>query len=55
MTMVPELLEAGVRVIDLAADFRLRDPADWERWYGKPHACPELLAEAVYGLPEMHR
>jgi N-acetyl-gamma-glutamyl-phosphate reductase len=55
MTMVPELLEAGVRVIDLAADFRLRDPADWERWYGKPHACPEFLAEAVYGLPEMHR
>ncbi len=55
MTMVPELLEAGVKVIDLAADFRLRDPAEWERWYGKPHACPELLAEAVYGLPEMHR
>jgi N-acetyl-gamma-glutamyl-phosphate reductase len=55
MTMVPELLEAGVKVIDLAADFRLRDPADWERWYGQPHACPQLLEQAVYGLPEMNR
>lgn len=50
-----ELLEAGVRLIDLAADFRLKDPAVWERWYGMPHACPELLAEAVYGLPEVNR
>lgn len=55
MKQVPELLAAGVRVIDLAADFRLRDPAVWEKWYGLPHACPELLAEAVYGLPEMNR
>jgi len=55
MTMVRDLLEAGVRVIDLAADFRLKDAAQWERWYGVPHACPELLAEAVYGLPEMNR
>jgi N-acetyl-gamma-glutamyl-phosphate reductase len=55
MTMVRELLDAGVRVIDLAADFRLRDAAVWEQWYGIPHACPELLAEAVYGLPEMNR
>ena len=55
MRMVPELLAAGVKVIDLAADFRLRDPAVWETWYGMPHACPELLAEAVYGLPELHR
>ncbi|MFA7592954.1 MAG: N-acetyl-gamma-glutamyl-phosphate reductase [Thiohalobacteraceae bacterium] len=55
MQMVPELLAAGVRVVDLAADFRLRDPAVWEQWYGMPHACPELLAEAVYGLPEMQR
>jgi N-acetyl-gamma-glutamyl-phosphate reductase len=55
MTMVPDLLEAGVKVIDLAADFRLRDPAEWERWYGKPHACPQLLEQAVYGLPEMNR
>ena len=49
------LLEAGVKVIDLAADFRLRRVEDWERWYGMPHACPELLAEAVYGLPEVNR
>jgi N-acetyl-gamma-glutamyl-phosphate reductase len=55
MTMVRELLEAGVRVIDLAADFRLSDAALWKQWYGTPHACPELLAEAVYGLPEMNR
>ncbi|HEB66942.1 MAG TPA: N-acetyl-gamma-glutamyl-phosphate reductase [Gammaproteobacteria bacterium] len=50
-----ELVEADVKVIDLAADFRLRDPADWEKWYGMPHACPELLTEAVYGLPEVNR
>ena len=55
MRAVPELLERGVRVIDLAADFRLKDPAVWEQWYGMPHACPELLAEAVYGLPELNR
>jgi len=55
MQMVPTLLEAGTRVIDLAADFRLRDPLVWEAWYGMPHACPELLDEAVYGLPELHR
>ncbi len=55
MQMAPALLDAGVKVIDLAADFRLQDPAVWERWYGMPHACPERLAEAVYGLPEIHR
>lgn len=55
MKMVPELLRAGTRVVDLAADFRLRDPAEWERWYGMPHECPDLLAEAVYGLPELNR
>jgi N-acetyl-gamma-glutamyl-phosphate reductase len=55
MTMVPELHASGVRVIDLAADFRLRDPAEWQRWYGMPHACPAVLAEAVYGLPEVNR
>lgn len=54
MTLVPELLEAGVRVIDLAADFRLSDPEVWQQWYGVPHACPELLTEAVYGLPEVN-
>jgi N-acetyl-gamma-glutamyl-phosphate reductase len=55
MQQARELLGAGVRLIDLAADFRLRDPALWEKWYGMPHACPELLAEAVYGLPEVNR
>jgi N-acetyl-gamma-glutamyl-phosphate reductase len=52
---VPGLLDAGVKVIDLAADFRLKDPALWEQWYGMPHACEEILAEAVYGLPELNR
>lgn len=49
------LVAAGVRIIDLAADFRLRDPAVWERWYKVPHAAPELLGEAIYGLPEVNR
>jgi N-acetyl-gamma-glutamyl-phosphate reductase len=55
MSMVPALLEAGVRIIDLAADFRLKDAAEWKSWYGMEHACPELLDEAVYGLPEINR
>ncbi|MDY0006148.1 MAG: N-acetyl-gamma-glutamyl-phosphate reductase [Spongiibacteraceae bacterium] len=55
LTMMPELLATGVRVIDLSADFRLRDPGVWARWYGETHGCPELLAKAVYGLPEVHR
>ncbi|MDP2752266.1 MAG: N-acetyl-gamma-glutamyl-phosphate reductase [Rhodocyclaceae bacterium] len=49
------LLEAGVRVIDLSADFRLTDVATWEKWYGMTHASKELLPEAVYGLPEVNR
>ncbi len=49
------LLDAGVRVIDLAADFRIKDVALWEKWYGMQHACPDLIAEAVYGLPELNR
>ena len=55
MRLAPDLLAQGVKIIDLAADFRLADPAVWEKWYGEPHACPDLLAEAVYGLPEVHR
>jgi len=55
MTMVPDLLAAGVRVIDLAADFRLRQADEWEQWYGMPHACPDYLQRAVYGLPEVNR
>lgn len=55
MKMVPQLLDANVRVVDLAADFRLRDPLVWEAWYGMPHACTDVLQEAVYGLPEVNR
>jgi len=55
MQSVPELLAAGTRVIDLSADFRIRDAALWSQWYGEPHASPELLSEAVYGLPEVNR
>jgi N-acetyl-gamma-glutamyl-phosphate reductase len=55
MKMVPELVENGVRVIDLAADFRLKDAAVWKQWYGMDHACVDILAEAVYGLPEINR
>lgn len=55
MQQVRELLDAGVKVIDLAADFRLQDITSWEKWYGMTHACPDLVAEAVYGLPEVNR
>ncbi|RMH20605.1 MAG: N-acetyl-gamma-glutamyl-phosphate reductase [Gammaproteobacteria bacterium] len=55
MNMAPALLEKGIKIIDLAADFRLKDVRQWERWYKQPHACPELLNEAVYGLPEVNR
>jgi len=55
MQTTPSLLDAGVRVIDLAADFRIKDVAEWEQWYGMKHACPDLLDEAVYGLPEVNR
>lgn len=49
------LLAAGVRVIDLAADFRIKDVEDWEKWYAMTHAAPALVGEAVYGLPEVNR
>ncbi|MCW9013018.1 MAG: N-acetyl-gamma-glutamyl-phosphate reductase [Gammaproteobacteria bacterium] len=55
MNMAADLLNAGVKVIDLAADFRLQDPAEWKHWYGMDHACPDILAEAVYGMPEINR
>lgn len=55
MQQAPELLEAGVRVIDLAADFRIKDIAEWEKWYAMKHASPEWVAKAVYGLPEINR
>jgi N-acetyl-gamma-glutamyl-phosphate reductase len=49
------LVDAGSRVVDLSADFRIRDAAEWEKWYRVKHAAPQLLAEAVYGLPEVNR
>lgn len=55
MQQAKALVDAGVKVIDLAADFRITDIAEWEKWYGMKHACPELVAEAVYGLPEVSR
>ena len=55
MQQAPALLDAGVRVIDLAADFRIKDIAEWEKWYGMTHACPDWVDKAVYGLPEMNR
>ena len=55
MNDTPKLVAAGVRVIDLAADFRIKDVATWEKWYGMTHASPELVAESVYGLPEVNR
>ena len=51
----PSFLTAGRKVIDLSADFRLQDPAAFERWYHAKHPCPDLLKMAVYGLPELHR
>ncbi len=53
--LVPDLVARGSRVIDLGPDFRLRDAADYPRWYGFEHPTPDLLARAVYGLPELHR
>lgn len=55
MQQAESLLQAGVRIIDLAADFRIKNVAEWEKWYGMEHACPNLVAEAVYGLPEINR
>ena len=55
MQQVRTLLNAGVKIIDLSADFRLQDIAAWEKWYGMAHACPDLPGEAVYGLPEVNR
>ncbi len=55
VNLVPKLLEAGLKVIDMSADYRLKNPADYEAYYGWKHAHPELLKEAAYGLPELHR
>jgi len=55
MSQVKPILEAGARVVDFSADFRLKDRAVWEKWYKVAHAAPELFADAVYGLPEINR
>jgi N-acetyl-gamma-glutamyl-phosphate reductase len=55
MSEAREILNTGARLIDLSADFRIKDLAEWERWYQAKHAAPELVAEAVYGLPEVNR
>lgn len=55
MPIVQRAWDAGTRIIDLSADFRLRTPDVYERWYGQPHTAPALLAHAVYGLPEYAR
>ena len=55
MKHVPALLKGGTKVIDLAADFRIKDLSVWSQYYDMEHACPDLVAEAVYGLPEINR
>ncbi len=52
--VIPPLVRDGLRVVDISGDFRLKDPAAYRRWYGIEHPAPELLSEAVYGLPELH-
>lgn len=54
-TFIPEILESGIKVIDMSADFRLKNPEEYVKWYGWSHRCPALLEKAVYGLPELHR
>ena len=55
MLMAEQLLARGIKVIDLSADFRLKDAQEWSRWYGMEHACPDLISDAVYGLSEINR
>ncbi|WP_432697508.1 N-acetyl-gamma-glutamyl-phosphate reductase [Marinobacterium sp. YM272] len=55
MSMAPELIDRGVRIIDLGADFRIKDVPLWEKWYKLEHTCPDLVEKAVYGLPEVNR
>lgn len=55
MAQAPVLVKAGVKVIDLAADFRLQDTIIFEKWYKMPHSCADILRDAVYGVPELYR
>ena len=54
-SIVPQLIEAGIKVIDTSGDFRLKDASLYQKWYHTPHLCPHLLPRAVYGLPELYR
>ncbi len=58
-TLLPDLLSGessgGPKIIDISADFRIRDQAAWESWYGQAHGCPQMIDQAVYGLPEINR
>lgn len=54
-TFMPQIIETGMPVIDVSADFRLKDPQAYVKWYNWEHKCPELLEKSVYGLPELHR
>ncbi|NOJ30164.1 MAG: N-acetyl-gamma-glutamyl-phosphate reductase, partial [Nitrososphaeraceae archaeon] len=53
--IVKDLYERGTRVIDLSADFRLKNPKDYEKWYGWEHPFPDMLSKSIYGVPELHR
>ncbi len=53
--IAPEILGRGIALVDLGADFRLRDPELYRTWYGEPHLAPDLLDRFVYGIPELHR
>lgn len=55
MSMAKELMAAGVKIIDLAADFRIEDMQAWSKWYGMEHACPDVMSQVAYGLPELFR
>ncbi len=55
MDQVPELIDRGVKVVDLGADFRIKDTVEWAKWYGMDHRTPDYVAKAVYGLPEINR
>jgi N-acetyl-gamma-glutamyl-phosphate reductase len=55
MKVAPKLLEAGKKIVDLSADFRLKDPGNYQQWYKAEHTAPQLLEEAVYGLPELNK
>ena len=55
MEYAKDLIDNGIKVIDLAADFRIKNIKEWEKWYEMPHKCPDILPKAVYGLPEVNR